>query len=90
MNKLNVFISFVITAILVLSSTVSSAPLPLTTIEGNSGVLLTSTAYLANPAEVGEFFGMPSISTAAVFGKHKDLQSFAITENILARRTCVF
>ncbi len=28
-------------------------PLPLHTIEGNSGVCLTGTAYLANPAEEG-------------------------------------
>ena len=57
-------------------------PLPLHTIEGNSGVCLTGTAYLANPAEDGKMFGLPSVSTTAVFLGEKDLQSWAITQNI--------
>lgn len=60
-------------------------PLPLHNIEGNSGVFLTSTAYLANPPEEGQTFGKPSFSTSAVFGGHKDLQSFAVTENVLGK-----
>ncbi len=57
-------------------------PLPLHTIEGNSGVCLNATAYLANPAEEGNIFGLPSVSTTAVFLGEKDLQSFAVTENL--------
>lgn len=60
-------------------------PLPLHTIEGNSGVFITSTAYMANPPEDGEVFGKPSFSTSAVFGRSKDLQSFAVTENLWGR-----
>ncbi len=60
-------------------------PLPLHTIEGNSGVFITSTAYLANPPEEGKIFGLPSFSTSAVFGREKDLQSFAVTENLYGR-----
>ena len=60
-------------------------PLPLHTIEGNSGVFITSTAYLANPPEAGQTFGKPSFSTSAVWGREKDLQSFAITENIMGK-----
>ncbi len=76
----------VLAAILVLCSVVQAdAPLPLHTIEGNSGVLITSTAYLANPPEEGQIFGRPSISTSVVFGHEKDLQSFAVTENILGK-----
>lgn len=60
-------------------------PLPLHNIEGNSGVFITSTAYLANPPKEGETFGKPSFSTSAVFGREKDLQSFAVTENILGK-----
>lgn len=60
-------------------------PLPLHTIEGNSGVCITSTAYLANPPEKGKVFGKPSFSTTAVFGREKDLQSFALTENLWGR-----
>lgn len=63
----------------------SPPPLPLHTVEGNSGVFITSTAYLANPPEEGQTFGRPSFSTSAVFGREKDLQSFAVTENILGK-----
>ena len=60
-------------------------PLPLHTIEGNSGVCITSTAYLANPPEEGEIFGKPSISAGAVFAREKDLQYMAVTQNIYGR-----
>ncbi|MFC1675503.1 DUF3034 family protein [Planctomycetota bacterium] len=60
-------------------------PLPLHTIEGNSGVFITSTAYLANPPAEGQIFGKPSFSTSAVWGREKDLQSFAVTENIMGK-----
>ena len=75
------------TAILLIGANVCMAdpPLPLHNIEGNSGVFITSTAYLANPPEKGQIFGKPSFSTSAVFGREKDLESFAVTENILGR-----
>lgn len=57
-------------------------PLPLHTIEGTSGVCLSGTAYLANPAEDGKTFGLPSVSTTVVFLGEKDLESFAVTENL--------
>jgi hypothetical protein len=60
-------------------------PLPLHNIEGNSGVFITSTAYLANPPEKGKVFGKPSFSISGVFGDNKDLQSFAVTENLYGR-----
>ena len=57
-----------LTALIVLCGIVyAGPPLPLHNIEGNSGICLTSTAYLANPPEKGEFFGKPSFSTSAVF-----------------------
>lgn len=60
-------------------------PLPLHSIEGTSGVLVTSTAYLANPPEEGQTWGLPSFSATGVMGQEKDLQSFAVTENLLGR-----
>jgi len=74
-------------AILLIAANLCMAepPLPLHNIEGNSGVFITSTAYLANPPEKGQIFGKPSFSTSAVFGREKDLESFAVTENILGR-----
>ncbi len=60
-------------------------PLPLHTIEGNSGVFITSTAYMANPPKNDKIFGKLSFSTSAVFGRSKDLQSFAVTQNLWGR-----
>ena len=67
-------------------STIVSAgpPLPTHNVEGNSGVFITSTAYLANPAEEGEVFGKPSVSGTFVWMDkgEKDFESVAVTENI--------
>ncbi len=70
------------TILVVCAVGVAGPPLPLHTIEGNSGVLITSTAYLANPPEEGEILGKPSVSASAIFAGNKDLHSFAVTENI--------
>ena len=81
-------VSFLIVccALIVVSGTVNAdVPMPLHNIEGNSGVCLTSTAYLANPPKKGEVFGKPSFSISGVFGREKDLQSIAVTENILGK-----
>ena len=69
-----------------LSGTVSAGPpLPTHNVEGNSGVFITSTAYMANPPEKDAVFGLPSFSSSfAVIGE-KDFQSFAVTENILGK-----
>jgi hypothetical protein len=69
-----------------LSGTISAAPpLPTHNVEGNSGVFITSTAYLVNPPEEGEVFGRPSFSTSFAAIGEKDFESFAVTENILGR-----
>ncbi|TFG48259.1 MAG: DUF3034 family protein [Candidatus Brocadiia bacterium] len=59
-------------------------PLPTHNVEGNSGVFITSTAYLANPAEEGAVFGQPSTSGTFVWMDNggKDFESIAVTENI--------
>jgi len=81
MNKLSVYIS--VAALLILVGPVQAgAPLPLHTIEGNSGVFITSTACLANPPEEGQVMGKPSFSSSVVWGREKDLASFAVTENL--------
>jgi len=76
----------IVIALLILVSVVrADAPLPLHTIEGNSGVFITSTACLANPPEAGRVFGKPSFSSSVVWGREKDLESFAVTENLWGR-----
>jgi len=63
--------------------TVSAGPpLPTHNVEGNSGVFITSTAYLVNPPEEGAVFGLPSFSTSFAAIGEKDFQSFAVTQNI--------
>ena len=69
-----------------LSGTVGAGPpLPTHNVEGNSGVFITSTAYLVNPPEEGEVFGLPSFSTSFAAIGEKDFESFAVTENILGK-----
>jgi hypothetical protein len=57
-------------------------PLPTHNVEGNSGVFITSTAYLANPPEEDAVFGLPSVSTTFAAIGEKDFESVAVTENI--------
>jgi hypothetical protein len=64
---------------------VAGAPLPTHNVEGNSGIFITNTAYLANPPEKGKVFGLPSFSTSFAAIGEKDFQSFALTENIYGR-----
>jgi hypothetical protein len=54
--------------------------LPPPTIERNSGVFITSTAYLTNPPEQTNIFGKPCISTRAVFLGEKDLEVFVTNQ----------
>ena len=58
---------------------------PFHTVEGNSGVFITPTAYLTNPPKEGQTWGLPSISVSAAIMEHVDFQSFGITENVLGR-----
>ena len=74
-----------VTIVTMCNVVVAGPPLPLHSIEGTSGVHITSTAYLANPPEEGEVFGKPSFSISGIFGREKNLQSVAVTENILGK-----
>lgn len=57
-------------------------PLPTHSVEGNSGVFITSTAYLTNPPEGDAVFGLPSVSTSFAAIGEKDYESVAVTENL--------
>ena len=85
MDKKTKFVVSLIASIVLCGIAYADPPLPLHNIEGNSGVFITSTAYMANPPKDGEVFGKPSFSASAVFGRSKDLQSFAVTENLWGR-----
>ena len=57
-------------------------PLPTHNVEGNSGVFITSTAYLTNPPEGDAVFGLPSVSFSFAAIGEKDYESIAVTENL--------
>ncbi len=57
-------------------------PLPVHNVEGNSGVFITSMAYLANPPEGEATFAKPSVSFSFAAIGEKDFESVAVTENI--------
>jgi len=61
------------------------APLPLHTIEGVGGVLVTPTAYLVNPGPKGTKVGLPTASFTYLNIGQKSIQSFAVTETFLGR-----
>ncbi len=61
-------------------------PLPLHTIEGVGGCLITPVAYLVNPGPEGTIIGMPSASfTYLNTSTTKSVQVFAVTETFLRR-----
>jgi hypothetical protein len=61
-------------------------PLPLQTIEGTGGILITPTAYLVNPSERFDgFAGLPAFSTTYVKAGAKNVEAFVATETILKR-----
>jgi hypothetical protein len=61
-------------------------PLPLQTIEGTGGILVTPTAYLVNPSERFDgFAGLPSTSTTYVKAGAKNIEAFVATETLLKR-----
>jgi len=84
MNR-KLLLTILLISTMLLTIAKAGPPLPLHTIEGNSGVCLTGTAYLANPPEEGEIFGKPSVSVTGGVAKEKDLQSLAVTQNIYGR-----
>ncbi|HSI84999.1 MAG: DUF3034 family protein [Candidatus Methylacidiphilales bacterium] len=62
------------------------APLPLHTLEGTGGVLITPMAYLVNAgAPEGCLFSLPSVSATYVNANKKNITSVAITEVIAGR-----
>ena len=80
--RLHTFIAMSLFTTSVVRTVQGGPPLPLHTVEGNSGVFITSTAYLANPPEEGHKVGVPSVSASAAFLADKDFLSLAITENL--------
>jgi hypothetical protein len=60
-------------------------PLPLHTIDGVGGVVITPIAYLVNPGPEKEIFGLPSISGTFVGAGQQNVESLVITETLWRR-----
>jgi hypothetical protein len=68
--------------ILVCGTVYAGPPLPTHNVEGNSGVFITNVAYLANPPEEGNIFGLPSVSGTFAWIGEKDFESVVVTDNL--------
>ena len=60
-------------------------PLPLHTIEGVGGIVITPVAYLVNPGPAGTVWGLPSASATYVKANSKNVESAVITETLFGR-----
>ena len=60
-------------------------PLPLHTIEGVGGIVITPVAYLVNPGPAGTIWGLPSTSVTYVKANSKNVESAVITETLFGR-----
>ena len=61
------------------------APLPLHTIEGSGGVLITPLAYLTNPGDPSKDYSLPSLSATYVNARQKSVTSLSVTETLFQR-----
>jgi len=66
-------------------TTEKAPPLPIHTIEGVGGLVITPLAYLVNPGPTGTILGLPSISTTFVNMGRKNLEAAALTETLFGR-----
>ena len=58
-------------------------PMPLHGFEGVGGVLITHSAYLVNPAQEGDVFGLPSVGVAYVNLNHgRHLTAVTLTQSV--------
>lgn len=69
----------------VAATTEKAPPLPLHTIEGVGGIVITPVAYLVNPGPAGTTFGLPSASVTYVKANSKNVESAVITETLFGR-----
>ena len=67
------------------ATTEKAPPLPLHTIEGVGGIVITPVAYLVNPGPKGTVFGLPSFSATYVKADRKNVETAAVTETLFGR-----
>ncbi|XHR28313.1 MAG: DUF3034 family protein [Chthoniobacteraceae bacterium] len=67
------------------TTTEKAPPLPLHTIDGVGGVVITPIAYLVNPGPEGTIWGLPSASVTYVKANSKNVESAVLTETLFGR-----
>jgi len=60
-------------------------PLPIHTIEGVGGLVITPLAYLVNPGPSGTTFGLPSVAATYINIGEKNLETATLTETLFGR-----
>jgi hypothetical protein len=69
----------------VADATEKAAPLPIHTIEGVGGLVITPVAYLVNPGPSGTNFGLPSVAATYINIGEKNLETATLTETLFGR-----
>ncbi|MCF6355789.1 MAG: DUF3034 family protein [Candidatus Polarisedimenticolaceae bacterium] len=73
-------------ALMLVPAAFAAPPLPLHSVEGFGGILITGSAWLVNPAEDDSLFGLPSMgATFANLGNGRNLEAYTLTETIGGR-----
>jgi len=83
---LGYIIPFMIVQTVLADENSKAPPLPLQTVEGFGGILLTGSAYLINPSEEGKVLGLPSLGiTYANVGDGRHMEAFTVNETLWGR-----
>ena len=86
MKKLLTSCMYLLVLFIMASTAFAGAPLPLHSLEGSGGILLTNSAYLVNPSEDGKTFGLPSVGATYVnLGSGRHLEAYTMTETLGGR-----
>jgi len=65
--------------------TEKAPPLPIHTLEGVGGLVITPMAYLVNPGPAGTAVGLPSVAATYIKVGEKDLETATLTETFFGR-----
>lgn len=77
---------YLLVVFFIASNVFAGPPLPLHSLEGSGGILLTNSAYLVNPSEDGGTFGLPSAGATYVnLGDGRHLEAYTVTETLWNR-----
>lgn len=83
---MRIWTTVALAAVLVMAGVATAAPpIPLHQLEGSGGVVLTEMAYLVNPGEGEEWYGLPSFSVATLLANNKSLDLATVSETLFKR-----